>query len=305
MRRHILDGFARAVLLDDESELASFLTYGFAELDFQVRPSRQDLVLALFKALMEVLQELRIPVVVAFDQLEDLLLARRTRRRPSHRRGLLRRHRPGHAPARRHQLPDLRRARPVEPLCARRWTATSRIASTIRSTCPVTAPSRRCVWKRRRPDLVRRIVEARSAAGPGEAARLRRAAAALPVHRGADRPRRPHRADAARHAPAVPPSVRSRRFRPARRDKETTETRRQGDRTQDAHGKPPAGNRNCRPRSNRSSWCKPVGTDARPPTLRAEPRSSVACSAALRLSLSTCGTRSCARPGASWSRKER
>lgn len=78
MRRSILLGFARAVLLRDESDLASFLTYGFAELDFQVRPSRQDLVLALFKALTGVLCELRIPIVVAFDQLEDLLLARRS-----------------------------------------------------------------------------------------------------------------------------------------------------------------------------------------------------------------------------------
>jgi hypothetical protein len=78
MRRHILDGLSRSVLLHDESELASFLTYGFAELDFHVRPTRQDLVLALFKSIMQVLQGLRIPVVVAFDQLEDLLLARRT-----------------------------------------------------------------------------------------------------------------------------------------------------------------------------------------------------------------------------------
>jgi hypothetical protein len=78
MRRNILQGFARAVLLGDEAELASFLTYGFAELDFQVRPTRQDLVLALFKAVMGVLRDLHIPVVVAFDQLEDLLLARRT-----------------------------------------------------------------------------------------------------------------------------------------------------------------------------------------------------------------------------------
>jgi len=78
MRRHILDGLARAVLLHDEAELAGFLTYGFAELDFHVRPTRQDLVLALFKAIMQVLQELSIPVVAAFDQLEDLLLARRT-----------------------------------------------------------------------------------------------------------------------------------------------------------------------------------------------------------------------------------
>jgi hypothetical protein len=78
MRRHIYQGFARAALLGDESELASFLTFGFAELEFQVRPSRQDLVLGLFKVLMEVFRSLTIPVVAAFDQLEDLLLARRT-----------------------------------------------------------------------------------------------------------------------------------------------------------------------------------------------------------------------------------
>jgi hypothetical protein len=78
MRRHIHQGFARAVLKGDESELASFLTFGFAELDFKVRPSRQDLVLSLFKVLMEVFRGLKIPVVAAFDQLEDLLLARRT-----------------------------------------------------------------------------------------------------------------------------------------------------------------------------------------------------------------------------------
>ncbi len=78
LRRHIYQGFARAALLGDESDLANFLTYGFAELDFQVRPSRQDLVLGLFKVLMEVFQGLKVPVVIAFDQLEDLLLARRS-----------------------------------------------------------------------------------------------------------------------------------------------------------------------------------------------------------------------------------
>jgi hypothetical protein len=78
MRRHIYQGFARAALLGDESGLANFLTFGFAELEFQVRPTRQDLVLALFKVLMEGFLKLRIPVVVAFDQLEDLLLVRRT-----------------------------------------------------------------------------------------------------------------------------------------------------------------------------------------------------------------------------------
>jgi hypothetical protein len=78
MRRHIYRGFAHAAFLGDEADLANFLTFGFAELEFQVRPSRQDLVLALFKVLMEIFLRLRIPVVVAFDQLEDLLLARRT-----------------------------------------------------------------------------------------------------------------------------------------------------------------------------------------------------------------------------------
>jgi hypothetical protein len=78
MRRHVVQGFARAVLLGDEAELAGFLTYGFAELEFHVRPTRQDLVLALFKVLTEVFRSLKTPVVVAFDQLEDLLLARRS-----------------------------------------------------------------------------------------------------------------------------------------------------------------------------------------------------------------------------------
>jgi hypothetical protein len=77
MRRHIYQGFARAVLLGDEADLASFLTFGFAELEFHVRPTRQDLVLALCKVLMDVFLSQKIPVVVAFDQLEDLLLARR------------------------------------------------------------------------------------------------------------------------------------------------------------------------------------------------------------------------------------
>ena len=78
MRRQILSGFARATLLKDESELAGFLTFGFAEMEFHVRPTRQDLVLALFKVLAEIFRSLKTPVVVAFDQLEDLLLARRS-----------------------------------------------------------------------------------------------------------------------------------------------------------------------------------------------------------------------------------
>ncbi|MBX9624604.1 MAG: hypothetical protein K2X82_12420 [Gemmataceae bacterium] len=78
MRRHVLAGFAKAALLGDEAELSNFLTYGFAELPFQVRPTRADLVLALFQVLAGVFRDLKVPVVVAFDQLEDLLLARRS-----------------------------------------------------------------------------------------------------------------------------------------------------------------------------------------------------------------------------------
>ncbi|HKB03938.1 MAG TPA: hypothetical protein VKD90_17075 [Gemmataceae bacterium] len=78
MRREIYKGFTRAHLLKDEGKLADFLTHDFVDMPFQVRPSRQDLVLHLFKVLMEVFRALRTPVVVAFDQLEDLLLARRS-----------------------------------------------------------------------------------------------------------------------------------------------------------------------------------------------------------------------------------
>jgi hypothetical protein len=78
MRREIYKGFTRAHLVRDEAKLAGFLTHDFVDMPFQVRPSRQDLVLALFKVLMEVFRALKTPVVVAFDQLEDLLLARRS-----------------------------------------------------------------------------------------------------------------------------------------------------------------------------------------------------------------------------------
>jgi hypothetical protein len=78
MRRHLAQGFCRGALVGDEAELANFLTYGFAELDYKVQPSRMDLVRSLFKVVMGILHEIKIPVVVAFDQLEDLLLARRS-----------------------------------------------------------------------------------------------------------------------------------------------------------------------------------------------------------------------------------
>src|SRR5262245_44876153 len=78
MRREIYKGFTRAHLCRDEGKLADFLTHDFVEMPYQIRPSRQDLVLSLFKVLMEVFRALRTPVVVAFDQLEDLLLARRS-----------------------------------------------------------------------------------------------------------------------------------------------------------------------------------------------------------------------------------
>jgi hypothetical protein len=77
MRRRFDQGLARAMLTGDESDLAGFLTHGFADMPYQVRPGRQELVLSLFKVLSQCLLELHAPIVVAFDQLEDLLLARR------------------------------------------------------------------------------------------------------------------------------------------------------------------------------------------------------------------------------------
>jgi hypothetical protein len=78
MRRKIHHGFVQATLLGQENHLAEFLTDGFAAAEGNVRPSRHDQVLALTKALMDVFLTLKVPVVVAFDQLEDLLLVRRT-----------------------------------------------------------------------------------------------------------------------------------------------------------------------------------------------------------------------------------
>src|SRR5207245_9935539 len=49
-----------------------------AESEFRVRHSRQDLVVAMLTVLINAILSLKIPVVLAFDQMEDLLLARRT-----------------------------------------------------------------------------------------------------------------------------------------------------------------------------------------------------------------------------------
>src|SRR5262249_57376402 len=45
MRRRFDQGLARAMLTGDESDLAGFLTHGFADMPYQVRPGRQALVL--------------------------------------------------------------------------------------------------------------------------------------------------------------------------------------------------------------------------------------------------------------------
>src|SRR5258708_34985389 len=74
MRRHIKEGFARAILMGDEADLASFLTYGFAELEFQVRPTRQDLVLSLLKVLMGIFLYQKIPLLAPFHPPDNLPL---------------------------------------------------------------------------------------------------------------------------------------------------------------------------------------------------------------------------------------
>ena len=179
-----------------------------------MRPSRQDLVLALFKVMMEVFQGLKIPVVVAFDQLEDLLLARRTD--------------DGHRIAEAFFAGIVQAMHQIDGICflifAERglW---NRFVPSLdgyiqdRLNNPIHLPEHGTIKALRLeappPDLVRQRGRSAAAAGPGRIARLRRSAGHLPVHRRAGRAHRPHRADAARHAAAVPPPVRSPRLRRA------------------------------------------------------------------------------------------
>ena len=205
---------AESVLLGDESDLATFLTYGFAELEFQVRPSRQELVLALFKAIMGVLQGMHIPVVFAFDQLEDLLLARRND--DAHRvaeaffAGIVQAM---------HQLDGIaflvfaerglwnRFVPSLDGYIQDRLNNPIHLPShgTLQAAPLLEAPSGRL--------LVRfRVVEARLRRRLEQLADGAELGAALPVHRRADQLRRVHRADPARHAHAVPAPVRQRRL---------------------------------------------------------------------------------------------
>ena len=73
LRRQVVGGFVRATLLGDEVRLADFLTDGFAEVPFQVPPTRAQLTLTLLQTLTEVIVGAGIPIAVAFDQLEELL----------------------------------------------------------------------------------------------------------------------------------------------------------------------------------------------------------------------------------------
>jgi hypothetical protein len=72
-RKRILAGLLRAALVDDETELADFLTDGFADPPGHVRPTRGQLTLAMLRALAAVLVGAGITVTIAFDQLEELL----------------------------------------------------------------------------------------------------------------------------------------------------------------------------------------------------------------------------------------
>ena len=213
MRRHILPGLRPRRAARRRGRPGQLPDLRLRRAGFQVRPSRQDLVLALFKVLMEVLRGLRDPGGGGLRPARRPAAGPAQRRRPSHRRGVLRRHRPGHAPARRHLLPDLRRARPVEPLRAVAGRLHPGSAEQPDPRAATTARSRRCAWKRRR----RIWCAASSRPGCGRPWRSCRTSADLPpifpFTDGADRAHGPHRADAARHAAAVPPPVRPRRLR--------------------------------------------------------------------------------------------
>jgi hypothetical protein len=72
-RKRIATEFIRATLLGDEVGLGDFLTDGFAEVKFVVKPTRTQLTMSLLQALVELIVGSGIPVAAAFDQLEELL----------------------------------------------------------------------------------------------------------------------------------------------------------------------------------------------------------------------------------------
>jgi hypothetical protein len=72
-RKRVAEGFVRATLLGDESDLSDFLTDGFADVKFVVKPTRTQLTLSMLQALVELIVGSGIPVAAAFDQLEELL----------------------------------------------------------------------------------------------------------------------------------------------------------------------------------------------------------------------------------------
>lgn len=72
-RRRVTEGFVRATLLGDESDLSDFLTDGFADVKFIVKPTRTQLTLSMLQALVELIVGSGIPVAAGFDQLEELL----------------------------------------------------------------------------------------------------------------------------------------------------------------------------------------------------------------------------------------
>ena len=158
-------------------------------------------------------------------------------RRPQDGRGVLRRHRPGDAPDRRPVLPDLRRARPMEPVRAE----PRRVHPG-----PAQQPGPRAEGRDGQGDPARSPQPepdpqrggSPPPAGAGRGARTRRSAGPVPVRAGTGGAHRQDGADAPRHAPAVPPPVRPPDLRPGRRHADPGDERySDGGRTAGVRGK--------------------------------------------------------------------
>ena len=227
MRRHILQGFAAAAPARRRGRPGQLpdLRLRRTGLPGAAEPAGPGAG-ALQGADGSVPRACKIPVVVAFDQLEDLLLARRTD--------------DGHRIAEAFFAGIVQAMHQIDGICflvfAERglW---NRFVPSLdgyiqdRLNNPVHVPGHGTIKALRLeappPDLVRRVVEARLRPALERAARRRRAAGDLPVHRRAGRAHRPHRADAARHAAAVPPPVRPRGLRRHECSKTSRERRRE------------------------------------------------------------------------------
>jgi len=213
MRRSSSQGFARAPCCGDESELAELPDLWLRGAGLQGTAKPADLVLALFKVLMEVFLGLKSRSLLPRSA-SKICCSRAAIRHDGTAlaESVLRRHRPDDCTGFDGiclLLNLLAGSSSVEPLPSRRLHQDRPNNHGPRETGHGT-PSRRCGWKRA-AGTGGRVVEARLRSC-WRSAGSERTVAIFPFTEEPSQPRRSHRAALRDHAPAVPPFVRSSRL---------------------------------------------------------------------------------------------